>query len=69
MSITPGMLVRVSPKFRIGRKSPHFGRALVVAIDGDDVIIQPFGRHRQLERVPLAGVRIWKSKRRIERGG
>lgn len=66
MSLTPGMLVRISPAFRNGLKSPHFGRAFLVSIGKKTAVIKPLGRHRKTERVPLAAVRAWKSKSRIE---
>lgn len=62
MTFSPGMLVRVSPTARIGRKSPHFGRAIIVSVGKEKAVIKPLGRHRQTETVLLSSLRVWKSK-------
>jgi hypothetical protein len=56
------MLVRVSPAFRGGRKTPHYGRAIIVSVGKSSAVVKPFGRHRKTESVPLTALRIWKSK-------
>ncbi len=52
---------------RVGRKSPHFGRAVVISVGSRTARIKPFGRHRQIGVVELTAIHIWKSKQRFDR--
>lgn len=53
----PGDCVRLVPR---GHKR-HFGRGRILAIHGSIALVQPFGRHRRIERMPLADLHFWKS--------
>ncbi len=50
-----GSNVRIRPH---GRRR-HFGRGRLIGIEGKQAVVQPFQRHRQLERVPLEDIHTW----------
>jgi hypothetical protein len=54
-------LVRIDPAAR-GGSGKHFGRAVLVGMDGDIALIKPLGRHRRVERIPAKYVKVWKGK-------
>lgn len=56
--------VRSLVRIRSGRtsgSSQHWMRGVLLGVVGADAVVQPF-RHKHSERVPLADVKLWKSR-------
>ena len=59
-----GQPVRIHP--RAGHGGGHYGRANLVGVDGRRLVVKPWGRHRQTERMRPEDVVAWKAKERAE---
>lgn len=55
----PEQYIGSNIRIRSHGRNQHFGRGRLVGVEGRHAIVQPFQRHRQLERVPLEDVYTW----------